>query len=80
MTISVDPSSTAPLAAAPKFLEWVADASLLLPNADEARVLSGEADPERAALALASGREVAVTLGRDEIGRASCRERVYSGV
>ena len=64
MTISVDPSSAAPLRAAPAFLEWVAGASLLLPNADEARVLTGEADPARAALALAGGaREVVVTLG-----------------
>ena len=77
MTVSVDPSSAAPLAAAPEFLEWVAGAGLLLPNADEARVLTGEADPERAARALArrvrscsaSGRttadsmQVVVTLG-----------------
>jgi ribokinase len=64
MTISVDPSSAAPLAAAPGFLDWVDGAQLLLPNADEARVLTGEADPERAARALAAGREVVVTLGR----------------
>jgi len=73
MTISVDPSSAAPLAAAPDFLAWVGGATLLLPNADEARVLTGEADPERAARALAGGaprgrstpaREVVVTLGR----------------
>src|SRR3954454_22809031 len=64
MTISVDPSSAAPLAAEPAFLEWVGAAHLLLPNADEARVLTGEADPERAARALANGREVVVTLGR----------------
>ena len=65
--VSVDPSSAAPLAAEPAFLEWVAGAALLLPNADEARVLTGEADPERAALALARGsgarREVVVTCG-----------------
>ena len=79
MTVSVDPSSAAPLAAAPAFLDWVAGAGLLLPNADEARVLTGEADPERAARALArraascsaSGRttrgstQVVVTLGAD---------------
>jgi len=55
MTISADPSSAAPLAAAgaERFLGWVAGAGLLLPNAAEARVLTGEADPERAALALA---------------------------
>ena len=65
MTVSVDPSSAAPLARAPAFLDWVAGAGLLLPNADEARVLTGEADPERAARALAGAapREVVVTLG-----------------
>jgi sugar/nucleoside kinase (ribokinase family) len=81
MTISVDPSSAAPLAAAgaARFLEWTAGAGLLLPNADEARVLTGEEDPERAAVALAragraapggagvapAGREVVVTLGAE---------------
>jgi ribokinase len=64
MTISVDPSSAAPLAAAPEFLQWAGAAHLLLPNGDEARALTGEADPERAARALAAGREVVVTLGR----------------
>jgi len=77
-TVSVDPSSAAPLAAAPDFLSWVSGASLLVPNADEARVLTGEADPERAALALArclspepvrareirQPTQVVVTLGR----------------
>jgi sugar/nucleoside kinase (ribokinase family) len=63
MTVSVDPSSAAPLAAEPRFAEWVRDAGLLLPNADEARVLTGETDPELAALALA--REVVVTLGAE---------------
>jgi sugar/nucleoside kinase (ribokinase family) len=77
MTVSVDPSSAAPLAAlgAARFLEWTAGAGLLLPNADEARVLTGEEDPERAACALArparaagdtsgaAAREVVVTLG-----------------
>ncbi len=76
-TVSVDPSSAAPLRAAPGFLASIGPVGLLLPNADEARVLTGEADPERAALALgrrarscsASGRttpgstEVVVTLG-----------------
>ena len=52
MTVSVDPSSAAPLAAAPGFLDWVGGAALLLPNADEARVLTGETDPDRAARAL----------------------------
>jgi len=66
MTVSVDPSSAAPLAAAGGFLEWVAGADLLLPNAAEAAALTGEADPERAARALtAGGAEVVVTLGAD---------------
>jgi sugar/nucleoside kinase (ribokinase family) len=69
MTISVDPSSAAPLAAAgaEAFLGWTAGAGLLLPNAHEARVLTGKEDPERAARALADAagapREVVVTLG-----------------
>jgi len=65
MTVSVDPSSAAPLAAAGArtFLEWVDGAGLLLPNADEARVLTGLEDPEAAARALAGPREVVVTLG-----------------
>jgi sugar/nucleoside kinase (ribokinase family) len=62
--VSVDPSSAAPLAGAVGFLDWVAGAALLLPNADESRVLTGEADPERAARTLAGGgREVVMTLG-----------------
>jgi ribokinase len=64
MTVSVDPSSSALLSA--EFLDWADGAGLLLPNAPEARALTGEADPERAARALA-GRfgEVVVTLGAD---------------
>jgi sugar/nucleoside kinase (ribokinase family) len=65
--VSVDPSSAAPLAAvgARAFLEWVAGAHVLLPNADEAQALTGEADPVRAARELArrAGGEVVVTLG-----------------
>jgi ribokinase len=64
MTVSVDPSSAALLS--PEFLDHADGAGLLLPNLDEARMLSGEGDPERAARALA-GRfgEVVVTLGAD---------------
>ncbi len=63
-TVSVDPSSAAPLAAAPRFLDWVAGADLLLPNRDEAAVLTGVAEPEGAARALcAEVGEVVVTLG-----------------
>jgi sugar/nucleoside kinase (ribokinase family) len=62
MSVSVDPSSSALLSAG--FLEDAEGASLLLPNASEAHALTGDSDPERAALALA-GRfgEVVVTLG-----------------
>jgi ribokinase len=67
MSTSVDPASSAPLRrlGAEQFLGAVAGAGLLVPNADEAAVLTGEEDPERAAGALARrlGGEVAVTLG-----------------
>ncbi|HMJ37616.1 MAG TPA: PfkB family carbohydrate kinase [Baekduia sp.] len=68
MTISVDPASAAPLRAAgvDRVLGWIGRVDLLLPNADEAAALTGEADPERAARALATlagAREVVVTLG-----------------
>jgi sugar/nucleoside kinase (ribokinase family) len=64
MTVSVDPSSAALLS--PEFLDLADGAGLLLPNVDEARMLSGESDLERAARVLA-GRfaEVVVTLGAD---------------
>jgi sugar/nucleoside kinase (ribokinase family) len=64
MTVSVDPSSAALLS--PEFLDHAEGAGLLLPNAEEARMLSGEPDPERAARALATRfDEVVVTLGAD---------------
>jgi ribokinase len=66
MSISVDPASAAPLAevGAHTFLGWTRRASLLLPNAEEAAVLSGARDPEAAAWVLAKdGREVVITLG-----------------
>jgi ribokinase len=66
MTISVDPASAAPLAAvgAERFLEWIGRVDALLPNLDEARVLTGEDDPEAAGRALArTAGEVVVTLG-----------------
>jgi sugar/nucleoside kinase (ribokinase family) len=64
VTVSVDPSSAALLS--PEFLDLAEGAGLLLPNADEARMLSGVSDLERAARVLA-GRfdEVVVTLGAD---------------
>jgi sugar/nucleoside kinase (ribokinase family) len=66
MTISVDPASAAPLRAcgAERVLEWIGRVDALLPNLDEARVLTGEDDAEAAARALArSAGEVVVTLG-----------------
>jgi sugar/nucleoside kinase (ribokinase family) len=62
MSVSIDPSSAALLSAA--FLDLAAGVDLLLPNADEATALTGEADPERAAACLAERvPEVVVTLG-----------------
>ena len=64
MTVSVDPSSAALLS--PEFLDHAEGAGLLLPNADEAQMLTGESDPERAARALAARfGEVVVTLGAE---------------
>jgi sugar/nucleoside kinase (ribokinase family) len=70
MTVSVDPASAAPLrtAGVADVLGWIAGADVLLPNRDEAAVLTGEAEPERAARALvarAGVGEVVVTLGAE---------------
>ena len=67
-TISVDPASTAPLEAygVDRWLADTAPATLLLPNADEARLLTGCADPADAARTLAARHPVvAVSLGAD---------------
>ena len=62
LSVSVDPSSAALLA--PAFMDELAGVGLLMPNAEEAAVLSGEEDAERAARALAARvPEVVVTLG-----------------
>ena len=64
LSVSVDPSSAALLS--PEFLDHAHGAGLLLPNAEEAQMLSGERDPESAARALAARfSEVVVTLGAD---------------
>jgi sugar/nucleoside kinase (ribokinase family) len=66
MTISLDPSSAAPLArfGAERFLALAGHPDLLLPNADEAAALTGETDARAAARALTvHAREVVVTLG-----------------
>jgi ribokinase len=66
LSVSVDPSSAAPLAGTGGFLEWIQGADLLLPNRDEAAVLAGIDDPEAAARALcAHAGEVVVKLGAD---------------
>lgn len=64
--VSVDPSSAAPLqrAGTAAFLEWVGGIDLLVPNRDEAAVLTGMSDPRGAARALAAhAGEVVVKLG-----------------
>jgi len=66
LTVSVDPASAAPLEAVgpAEFIGWTRGADLLLPNADEARLLSGEGDPQRAARVLAGWYgAVVVSLG-----------------
>jgi sugar/nucleoside kinase (ribokinase family) len=54
MTVSLDPSSEALMVAAglDQVRAWCARATVLLANADEARVLTGEADVRRSAAAL----------------------------
>jgi ribokinase len=62
MSVSVDPSSAALLT--PAFLDELDGVGLVLPNAEEAAVLSGEEEPELAARALAARiPEVIITLG-----------------
>jgi sugar/nucleoside kinase (ribokinase family) len=67
-SISVDPASTGPLAGY-GIERWLADtsgATLLLPNADEARLLTGCTDPADAARELAREHAVvAVSLGAE---------------
>lgn len=65
-TVSIDPASTAPLRAygVQAFLRDIEGIDLLLPNSEEARALSGHADIEQAARALAKDFPVvAVTCG-----------------
>ena len=65
-TVSIDPSSAAPLAAATGSSTGWRAPHLLLPNRDEAAVLTGIADPAAAARALAAhAEEVVVTLGAE---------------
>lgn len=67
-TVSVDPASTAPLAlyGVDRWLADTAAATVLLPNADEAKLLTGCADAADAARALTARHPVvAVSLGAD---------------
>lgn len=67
-SVSVDPASVAPLLAygVANFRADITGVDVLLPNADEARVLSGESDLHEAARALAKTHPiVAVTCGAD---------------
>jgi sugar/nucleoside kinase (ribokinase family) len=80
LTISVDPASVAPLAATgpQAFLGWTCGVDLLLPNAEEARLLTGQADPVRAARTLAASyRAVVVKLGAAGAVWASGNELVH---
>jgi len=68
MTVSVDPSSAAPLAelGAARFLSMTRGVDLLLANRDEAAVLAETSDPHLAAQQLGDTyREVVVKLGAD---------------
>jgi len=68
MTVSLDPSSAAPLAAfgPERFLALAGEVDLLVPNRDEALTLASASDPQAAARALcAYAREVVVTLGAE---------------
>ncbi|MDF9816558.1 PfkB family carbohydrate kinase [Streptomyces sp. SPB162] len=60
--VSVDPASTGFLQqlGVRRFLDAVGEADLLLPNLAEARLLTGDADPVRAAEQLSTGHRVAV--------------------
>ena len=67
-TVSLDPASTGPLTGygVDRWLADTARATVLLPNEDEARLLTGCGDPTDAARALAARhRIVAVSLGAD---------------
>jgi ribokinase len=79
-TVSVDPASTGPLAryGVDRWLADTAAATLVLPNAAEARLLTGCGDPTEAARALAGRHEVAVVkLGVDGALWASGRTLVH---
>lgn len=63
LSTSVDPQAAALITDAAEFLDMVRGTDLLLPNADELRVLTGSADPASAAGLLGTVGEVVVTSG-----------------
>ncbi len=68
ITVSTDASSTEPLreVGPATFLGWITPCAVLFANADEARTLTDENDPERAALALRESAAIAVVkMGAD---------------
>jgi sugar/nucleoside kinase (ribokinase family) len=68
MTISLDPSSAAPLAAvgAATFLQWAGPVDLLVANVEEAALLSGHSHADHSARALTElATEVVVKLGAE---------------
>lgn len=70
VSVSVDPASAGSIAdfGAEKFLELVADATILLPNLDEGRALTGLDDPGAVAAALGERFPlVAMTLGENGV-------------
>ena len=79
-TVSVDPASTGPLRAygVERWLDDTAAATLVLPNAEEVRLLTGCADVTDAARALAARHPaVAVSLGADGALWAAGTELVH---
>lgn len=81
MTISVDPSSAAPIAAAgaTNFLDWTGRVDVLFPNWDEATTLTGRSDPGAAGARLVPhAREVVVTLGAEGAMWTDGRNRVHA--
>jgi ribokinase len=79
-TVSVDPASTGPLTryGVDRWLADTAPATILLPNAEEARLLTGCSDVAQAARALARRhRVVAVSLGADGALWASGEDLVH---
>ena len=76
VALSVDPASAGPLAelGPATFLDLVAGADLLLPNADEVRLLGDDADPERAGLTLSVRTGALVVVKRGPAGVVLCED------